>query len=320
MTGASATSHLHLVVGGHVDHGKSTLVGRLLADTGSLSAGRIERVRALCECTSKPFEYAFLLDALKDERAQGITIDAARVFFATSTRRYIVVDAPGHIEFLKNLITGADRAEAAILVIDAHEGIQENSRRHATMLSMLGLRQLAVVVNKMDLAGYRREVFEGVVQTFGTFLGQLGITARAWIPVAAREGANVVDRAPEMPWFKGPTVIEALEAFEPDRRGTDRPFRTPVQDVYKFTKFDDARRIIAGTVESGRAEIGDELVFYPSGARATIRTLETFGGAPLSEIVAGRAMGVTVAPQVYARRGDLAARGPTSRPRTSPPG
>jgi bifunctional enzyme CysN/CysC len=308
MTGASATSYLHLVVGGHVDHGKSTLVGRLLADTGSLSEGRIEQVRALCERTSKPFEYAFLLDALKDERAQGITIDAARVFFATSTRRYIVVDAPGHIEFLKNMITGADRAEAAILVIDAHEGIQENSRRHATMLSMLGLRQLAVVVNKMDLAGYQREVFDGVVQTFGAFLGRLGITARIWIPIAAREGANVVDRAAEMPWFTGPTVIEALEAFEPDRPTTDRPFRTPVQDVYKFTKFGDARRIIAGTVESGRAQVGADLVFYPSGARATIRTLEAFGGAAPSEIVAGRAMGITVTPQVYARRGDLAAR------------
>ena len=139
-------SRLHVVISGHVDHGKSTLVGRLLADTGSLPDGKLEQVRALCERTSKPFEYAFLLDALKDERAQGITIDAARAFFKTATRHYVIIDAPGHIEFLKNLITGGARADAALVVIDAQEGIQENSRRHATMLSMLGIRQVAVVV------------------------------------------------------------------------------------------------------------------------------------------------------------------------------
>src|SRR5579863_2462284 len=133
MIGPVPESRLHLVIAGHVDHGKSTLVGRLLADTDSLPAGKLDEIRALCDRTSKPFEYAFLIDALKDERAQGITIDAARVFFTTATRHYIVIDAPGHIEFLKNLITGAARAEAALLVIDGQEGIQENSRRHATM-------------------------------------------------------------------------------------------------------------------------------------------------------------------------------------------
>src|SRR6187455_3722401 len=149
------TERMHLVVTGHVDHGKSTIIGRLLADTGSLPDGKLEQVQALCARTSKPFEYAFLLDALKDERAQGITIDAARVFFKTKARDYIIIDAPGHIEFLKNMITGAARAEAALLVIDAHEGVQENSRRHGYMMSMLGIRQLAVLVNKMDLVGYR---------------------------------------------------------------------------------------------------------------------------------------------------------------------
>src|SRR6266540_5837305 len=150
---------LSLVIGGHVDHGKSTIIGRLLADTGSLPEGKLEAVRASCERHSKPFEYAFLLDALKDEQAQGITIDAARVFFKSQLRPYLILDAPGHIEFLKNMITGAARAEAALLVIDAKEGIQENSRRHGYMMAMLGIRQIVVLVNKMDLVDYQRATF-----------------------------------------------------------------------------------------------------------------------------------------------------------------
>src|SRR5512134_1039618 len=141
--------HIKIVVVGHVDHGKSTVIGRLLADTGSLPEGKLEQVKAMCERNARPFEYAFLLDALKNEQAQGITIDTARSFFKTQKRNYIINDAPGHIEFLKNMITGAARAEAALLVIDAMEGIQENSRRHGYLLSLLGFKQLAVLVNKM---------------------------------------------------------------------------------------------------------------------------------------------------------------------------
>ncbi len=153
MAAPEGQQRMNIVIVGHVDHGKSTVIGRLLADTHSLPEGKLEQVRAQCELNSKPFEYAFLLDALKDEQAQGITIDAARVFFKSSQRHYLILDAPGHIEFLKNMITGAARAEAALLVIDAAEGVQENSRRHGYMVSLLGIRQLAVVVNKMDLVG-----------------------------------------------------------------------------------------------------------------------------------------------------------------------
>ena len=144
---------MNIVVVGHVDHGKSTIVGRLLADTGVLPEGKLEQIKANCEQNSKPFEYAFLVDALKDERAQGITIDAARVFFQSPKRRYLINDAPGHIEFLKNMVTGAARAEAALLVIDAYEGIRENSRRHGYLLWMLGIKKIVVLVNKMDLVG-----------------------------------------------------------------------------------------------------------------------------------------------------------------------
>ena len=163
-TPAAAAQRMNIVIVGHVDHGKSTVIGRLLADTHSLPEGKLEQVRANCELNSKPFEYAFLLDALKDEQAQGITIDAARVFFKSDLRHYLILDAPGHIEFLKNMITGAARAEAALLVIDAAEGVQENSRRHGYMMSLLGIRQLAVVVNKMDLVNWDRGVFDGIVK------------------------------------------------------------------------------------------------------------------------------------------------------------
>src|SRR5690348_7246142 len=176
---------LSLVIGGHVDHGKSTIIGRLLADTGSLPDGKLEQVRLNCQRTSKPFEYAFLLDALKDEQAQGITIDAARVFFRTARRDYLLLDAPGHIEFLRNMVTGASRAEAALLVIDAHEGVQENSRRHGYLLSMLGLRQVAVLINKMDLQGFSEAAFSRTCAEYGAFLARIGVTATCFVPVSA---------------------------------------------------------------------------------------------------------------------------------------
>ena len=154
---------MNIVIAGLVDHGKSTIIGRLLADTNSLPEGKLEQIKTMCELSSKPFEYAFLLDALKDERSQGITIDSARVFFKTKKRDYIIIDAPGHIEFLKNMVSGAARAEAALLVIDAHEGVQENSRRHGYMLSMLGIKQIAVIVNKMDLINYDKKKYEKIV-------------------------------------------------------------------------------------------------------------------------------------------------------------
>ena len=158
----SHKEQLSFVIVGHVDHGKSTVVSRLLADTNSLPEGKLEAIRASCARNSKPFEYAFLLDALKDEQAQGITIDISRTFFHTENRNYTIIDAPGHIEFLKNMITGAAHAEAAFLTIDAKEGIQENSRRHGYMLSMLGIKQFYVLINKMDLVDYSEQVYKDI--------------------------------------------------------------------------------------------------------------------------------------------------------------
>ncbi len=301
---------LNLVIAGHVDHGKSTIVGRLLADTGSLPEGKLEAVKLYCQQNAKPFEYAFLLDALKDEQAQGITIDAARVFFKTELRKYLLIDAPGHIEFLKNMITGASWAEAALLVIDANEGVMENSRRHGFMLSFLGIRQIAVLVNKMDLVGYRQEVFDAVAAEYSAFLKQMDVKAAGFIPVSGFEGDNVAARSANMPWYSGPTVLEQLDRFQSREGSGEKPFRFLVQDVYKFTNNGDNRRIIAGSVESGRLQVGQEVVFYPSCKKSTVKSIELFHNgnhrAPLSELEAGWSAGFTLSEQIYVQRGEVA--------------
>ena len=201
MSAESSRETMNVVIVGHVDHGKSTLEGRLLADTGTLGDGKLEKVQATCRRQGKVFEYAFLLDALEEEQGQGITIDAARVFFKSAQRDYIIIDAPGHIEFLKNMITGAARAEAALLVIDAHEGVQENSRRHGYMMSMLGVGHLAVLVNKMDLVGYDRAHFERIEAEYRGFLAKIGVNPVAFIPVAGRDGDNIAQRSKALSWY-----------------------------------------------------------------------------------------------------------------------
>lgn len=308
---------MNIVIVGHVDHGKSTVIGRLLADTGSLPEGRLEQIKELCRRNSKPFEYAFLLDALKDERSQGITIDTARCFFHTAKRKYIIIDAPGHVEFLKNMVSGAARAEAALLVIDAEEGVRENSRRHGYMLSMLGIRQVAVLVNKMDLVGWSEHVFEDIKREYEEFLREINITPSAFIPVSAREGDNIALRSSNMPWYTGATVLDELDDFTEEATGKDKPFRMPVQDVYKFTAFGDNRRIIAGTVEAGALSAGDEVVFYPSGKRTRVVSIEAWNAPPKTTASCGEAAGFTVGEQIYIRRGELAAKSGQPAPEVS---
>ncbi|MBI5555547.1 MAG: GTP-binding protein [Elusimicrobia bacterium] len=296
---------MNIVIVGHVDHGKSTVIGRLLADTGTLPQGKLEFVREMCRKNAKPFEYAFLLDALKDEQAQGITIDTARCFFKTRKRDYIIIDAPGHIEFLKNMITGAARAEAALLVIDAQEGIQENSKRHGHLVSMLGIKQVTVLVNKMDLVAYDKNVFGSRQSAYTDFLKQLNVVPVSFIPISAREGENITVLSGRMKWYKGHTLLEQLDEFEPEKILADKPFRFPVQDVYKFTQNNDDRRIIAGTVAAGSIKPGEEVVFLPSRKRAVIKTVEAFNEPPKLSAHAGDATGFTMATQVYVRPGEL---------------
>src|SRR6266403_2242017 len=203
---SSAAPPLKIVFVGHVDHGKSTLIGRILHDTDSLPEGKIDMVKKACAAEGMEFEFAFVLDALLEEQKQNVTIDTTEIRFKTKRRKYIIIDAPGHKEFLKNMITGASRADAAVLVIAANEGVREQSRRHAYLLSLLGIKQLVVVVNKMDLADFSQKKFEEIESEYRKFLKELGLEARVFIPASAKEGENVAKPGAKMKWHKGPTA------------------------------------------------------------------------------------------------------------------
>ncbi|WP_434630459.1 GTP-binding protein [Thermoanaerobacterium thermosaccharolyticum] len=186
---------LKIVVVGHVDHGKSTVIGRLLYDTKSLPEGAIEKVKRISKETGKPFEYAYLLDAFEEEQKQGITIDTTQIQFHTKKRDYVIIDAPGHVEFLKNMISGAANAEAALLVIDANEGVREQSKRHGYILSLLGIKKVYVLVNKMDLIDYSEEKFLDVKSDMDTFLKSINVFPQKYIPVSAFYGENIALRS-----------------------------------------------------------------------------------------------------------------------------
>lgn len=313
----SLKQRMNLVVVGHVDHGKSTVVGRLLADTNSLPEGKLDSVKAKCEAAGKRFEYAFLLDALADEQAQGITIDTARIFFQTEARHYIILDAPGHIEFLRNMITGASHAEAALLVIDAEEGVRENSRRHGSMLALLGVKHVIVLINKMDLVKHSEATYKALVAEYSEFLSSVGSTAEMYIPISGLHGENITTRSANMPWYSGPTVLEALDQLEPASVIQEKTLRMYVQDIYKFTKYGDERRIIAGTIDSGSIKIGDKIVFYPSGKKTEINSIESFNTDTITTSGAGDAVGFTMKEQLYLSRGELAIREGDRKPAVS---
>lgn len=305
---------MNIVTVGHVDHGKSTVIGRLMADTHALPEGKLEAIRDQCRRNAKPFEYAFLLDALKNEQAQGITIDTARCFFKSEKRRYIIIDAPGHIEFLKNMVTGASRAEAALLVIDASRGVEENTRRHGYFLSMLGIRQVAVLVNKMDLVDYREQVFRDICQEYEQFLSKIDIVPDAFIPVSGMEGDNIANHSPNMPWYEGRNVLEQMDTFVSAPLPEDQPLRMPVQGVYKFTGGGDSRRIIAGTVDAGKLRAGDDIVFYPSGKKTRVKSLEVFNAPTPQLFSAGQAAGFTMTEQIFVKRGEVVCRADEQAP------
>jgi bifunctional enzyme CysN/CysC len=300
---ASSAGQLKIVIVGHVDHGKSTLIGRLLHDTGSLPEGKLEQLQSIARRRGVPFEWANLMDALQAERDQNVTIDTAQIWFRTKQRQYVIIDAPGHEEFLKNMVTGAASAEAALLLIDAHEGVQENSRRHGYLLNLLGIRQIAVLVNKMDLEGYRRSKFQKIEVEYRAFLKSAGVEAKVFIPVAAKSGDNVAAASPNMPWWKGPTVLEVLGDFQTARPPADQPLRFSIQDVYRF----DKRRILAGRVESGTLKTGDRLLFCPGTKTSVVKTIERWN-APAGECAsAGESIGLTLDKQVFVERGAIAA-------------
>jgi len=299
--GSVQSEQLKIVIVGHVDHGKSTLVGRLFYDTGSLPEGKYEKIKASCEHRGMPFEWAFLMDGLQAERDQNITIETAQIWFRTSKRQYVIIDAPGHKEFLKNMVTGAANAEAALLLIDANEGVQEQSRRHGFLLSLLGIKQIAVLVNKMDLKGYSDKVFKSIEDEYRAFLHQLGVAPRLFIPIAARDGDNVAKKSQHMPWYNGPTVLEALDQFHVSQPEKNLPLRFAIQDVYRF----DQRRILAGRVESGTMRVGDKILFSPRNKMSTVKSIENWPHGPRQVAHAGESVGITLTEQIFVERGQI---------------
>lgn len=294
---------LKLVIVGHVDHGKSTLVGRLLHDTYSLPEGRMDAIRAGCEKRGMPFEWSFLLDALQTERDQGITIDTTQIWLKTEKRDIVIIDAPGHKEFLRNMITGAAQADAALVLIDAKEGIREQSKRHGYLLHLLGVRQIAVLVNKMDMVGYSEKTFGRIEKDYRAYLAGLGVEPTCFIPVSAREGDCIVSASEQMPWYKGISVLEALDMFSPPRPSDDQPLRLPVQDIYKF----DERRILVGRIESGSLSVGDTLLFSPTNTSVKVASIETWPKKqPVTKVSAGQSVGITLEDQIFVERGHVA--------------
>ena len=297
-----AKPKLRVVFVGHVDHGKSTLIGRILHDTDSLPEGKIDQIQKTCAAEGMEFEYAFLLDALIEEQKQNVTIDTTEIPFRTSRRQYAIIDAPGHKEFLKNMITGASRADAAVLVIAANEGVREQSRRHAYLLSLLGIKQIVVVVNKLDLVDFSEERFKEIDREYRKFLADLGLEARAVIPASAKQGENVARASMKMKWYCGASVLEALDLLQPQKPDVDLPLRICVQDVYRF----DGRRIIAGRIETGTLRAGDQLVFSPANKSSIVATIERWNASSNGPAVAGDSIGVTLSEQIFVERGYVA--------------
>jgi bifunctional enzyme CysN/CysC len=298
----SERHQLRLVVVGHVDHGKSTLIGRLFYDTGSLPEGKYEQLVAVAQRRGVPFEFANLMDALQAERDQNITIDTSQIWFRTARREYVIIDAPGHKEFVKNMVTGAARADAALIIIDASEGVQEQTRRHGYLLRLIGLRQVVVVVNKMDLVDYSQTVFDRVSIEYRKFLSGIGVEPQFIVPVSAREGDNVAAGGDKLKWFGGPTVLDALDAIPDAAEITDQPLRLPIQDVYRF----DHRRILAGRIEAGTLRGGDQLLFLPSGRTSIVRSIESWNSPQVDVLKAGDPAGITLTDQLFVERGSVA--------------
>jgi bifunctional enzyme CysN/CysC len=302
---APVTPHrppLKLVIAGHVDHGKSTLIGRLLHETGTLPAGKLEELQAVSARRGMPLEWSFALDAFQAERDQAVTIDVTQARLRLPERDIVIIDAPGHREFLRNMISGAAAADAALLVVDAAEGVREQTRRHAYLLHLLGIQQVAVAITKLDLVGYDAARFEAVRQAIVAYLAGLGLTPRAVVPISAREGDLLTGPSPRLAWYEGPALLEVLANFDGPPALASLPLRLPIQDVYKF----DARRVLAGRIEAGILRVGDTLLFSPANQTARVVAIEAWPGPGPVEAHAGCSVAIRLDEPIFVERGDLA--------------
>jgi bifunctional enzyme CysN/CysC len=301
-----STGILKIVVAGHVDHGKSTLLGRLLMDLSCVPLDKVEKSKRICKDRAIQFEPAFLLDALKEEQEQGISIDSARFVLNISGRTILLIDAPGHIEFLKNMTSGASSADLGLLIVDTIDGIQNQTRRHCQVLSLLGITEIIVVINKMDRAGFDQSRFEQLCQQIEIMCAQYHIRCRSFVPVSALMGDNVVTASDTMPWYAGKPLSELLLqascTFDSALAVSGaEPFRMVLQDVYRF----DEERYFSGSVLSGKVRPGAAVYFSPSGKASTIKQIIKFPERDLQQAVAGDAIAITLFDQVFVERGEV---------------
>lgn len=296
-------AYTKIVIVGHVDHGKSTLVGRLLSDTGQVFPERVEKVKNICEQNGKKFEFAFLLDAFEEEQKEGITIDKTEIPWVHEGKEFLIIDTPGHKEFLKNMISGASTAETALIMLDAHEGIKEQFKRHSYIVNMLGIQNIIVVINKMDLVDWSEKHFRKLQSDVEKIYADMKITASRILPVSAFLGENLLKKSDKLSWFKGPTLAEALIQVTTEAKSKRQNLRFSLQDVYKF----DEKRIYAGKIESGSIAIGDEIKFLPSGSVSRIRSIEGWNTTvPLLTAEEGASTGFTLEDPLFLERGEIA--------------
>jgi elongation factor 1-alpha len=271
---ASKKPHMNLVVVGHVDNGKSTIVGHLMVDLGVIDQRTIDSFAKESEATGKgdTFKYAWVLDSIKDERDRGITIDLAFQKFETSKFFYTLIDAPGHRDFIKNMITGASEADVAILVVSVKPGGQ--AREHAFLARTLGVGQIVVALNKMDDAGYSEARYKEVKETVERMMKLVGynISKVNFIPVSGWKGDNLLKKSENMPWYKGPTLAEALDMFEAPEKPVGKPLRIPIQDVYSIT---GVGTVPVGRVETGKIKANDKVIVMPAGVTGEVKSIET---------------------------------------------
>ncbi|MFC1658759.1 sulfate adenylyltransferase subunit 1 [Candidatus Omnitrophota bacterium] len=294
-------SNLKFVIVGHVDHGKSTLIGRLLYDTDSLPPDKIEEIKKTSQDLGRQTEFAYLLDHLEEERQQRVTIDITQVFFKTKKRQYVIIDAPGHVEFVKNMITGASQAEAAVLIVDVQEGIQEQTKRHAYILSLLGLNQVIVVLNKMDLAGFKEERFNEVKRKIQGLLNTLNIKPDFFVPISAIGGENIAQKSKKMGWYTGPNFLEILDTLKNRESVEGKPLIFPVQDVYSL---DAKKRIIVGRIEAGMVKQGGTIKILPSNYTTRVVSIEKYLDKR-DLAYAGESTGITIEDPAFLNRGDV---------------
>lgn len=293
---------LTLCMAGHVDHGKSTLLGRLLNELDLLPDGKVAALEAASAARGVPLEWSFVLDAFQVERDQAITLDITHVRVRTPRREFAIVDAPGHRDLLRNLVTGAAEASAVLLVVDAQAGVEMQTRGHLALLRVLGIPQIVVAVNKMDLVDWSEARFDAVRNELHSALVALGLKATAIVPVGARSGANLVAPASEMPWWREGPLITAIEGLPDEDTGlaADGPIRLPVQNVYR----QDLKRLVAGRLTAGRIAAGDEVLLLPANRITRVATLEGWPTAPAS-FAAGDNACVTFSDPYLIQRGDL---------------